>query len=303
MSKNGTKYLIFDNMSYTPPAKQVVVKPEMKTKYEFKDDGNNKKVVAEANKETPLGQFIPGNYAIDATKTTQYGVFSGKLKFDFKYSTGEKINVTEDFNEAKLNIKLKGASDLNDNSLKVKINDDEMDYSNSKEYGPYPDNKDIKLTASGKVKGKTFNAETKTIKASKLKDNNSITLSFDSDKISDYVEKKEKEENNLINKLSQFFSGYAATLNQAISLNNINLVQNYFDKSSESYKQLQENFSSNSINTLSSPTILSANQTGNKIKGKIQYLTSNGTYETENYEVKENSSDHDNETYQLINLK
>ena len=37
VSKNGTRLLIFDNMSYTAPTKKAIVKPKLDTKYEFKD--------------------------------------------------------------------------------------------------------------------------------------------------------------------------------------------------------------------------------------------------------------------------
>ena len=67
-----------------------------------------------------------------------------------------------------------------------------MSYSNSKEFGPYPKNKDITISAQGKAKGKTFESETKTIKGSNLKDNTSVTLDFDSDEISKYVTKRKR---------------------------------------------------------------------------------------------------------------
>ncbi len=70
-------------------------------------------------------------------------------------------------------------------------------FPSSKTYGPYPQNKDITISASGKAKGKTFTTQTKTIKASDLKYNTEITLNFDSEDIEDYVEKKEKEEKQL----------------------------------------------------------------------------------------------------------
>ena len=64
--------------------------------------------------------------------------------------------------------------------------------------------KDITISASGKAKDKTFTTQTKTIKTSDLKYNTEITLNFDSEDIEDYVEKKEKEENSLKNKLIEF---------------------------------------------------------------------------------------------------
>ena len=127
-----------------------------------------------------------------AKKTTQNGTFNGNLNFDFRDSSSETVEASEDFDQAYLNIKLKGASKLSDSSEKVKINDREMSYSNSKEYGPYPKTKDITISATGKAKGRTFKSETKTISADDLKDNTKVTLEFESDKISSYVEKKEK---------------------------------------------------------------------------------------------------------------
>lgn len=45
VSKNGTRLLIFDNMSYTAPTKKAIVKPKLDTKYEFKDGGKRKQLL------------------------------------------------------------------------------------------------------------------------------------------------------------------------------------------------------------------------------------------------------------------
>ena len=42
ISKNGTKYLIFDNMSFTAPTKKPIIKPKVETKYEFRTSGKRK---------------------------------------------------------------------------------------------------------------------------------------------------------------------------------------------------------------------------------------------------------------------
>lgn len=42
VSKNGTRYIFFDNMSFTAPTKQPIVKPKEKTKYEFKSGGKKR---------------------------------------------------------------------------------------------------------------------------------------------------------------------------------------------------------------------------------------------------------------------
>ena len=82
------------------------------------------------------------------------------------------------------------------------------------------------MSATGKVKGKTFETETKSIKADKLTDNTDVTVSFDDDDISDYIEKKEKD-NSLKNKLGSFFSSYSLSLNQAIAQSDFSLVHSF----------------------------------------------------------------------------
>lgn len=73
-------------------------------------------VIAEANKVTPIGNFIPGTYRIPAMKSTENGDFAGHLKFDFRQSNSETVDVTEDFEEANITVTLKGDTKLNDSS-------------------------------------------------------------------------------------------------------------------------------------------------------------------------------------------
>lgn len=115
-------------MSFTAPTKQPIVKPKEKTKYEFKSGGKKKMVIAEANKVTPIGNFIPGTYRIPAMKSTENGDFAGHLKFDFRQSNSETVDVTEDFEEANISVTLKGDTKLNDSSKKVTINDHEWHF-------------------------------------------------------------------------------------------------------------------------------------------------------------------------------
>lgn len=293
VSKNGRRYFIFDNMSFNAPTKQPIVKPKVDTKYEFKSGGKRKTVIADANKTTPLGYFIPGNYHIDATKETKNGVFTGTLDFNFKNSNSETVDVNENFEEAHLNIKLKGATKLTSKSKKIIINDRTMSYSNSKEFGPYPKNKDITISAQGKAKGKTFESETKTIKASNLKDNTSVTLDFDSDEISKYVTKKEKEENSLKNKLTQFFSGYSMALTSAKNQSNFDLISSYFKKNSSMYDKMKNSISNQQLVSLQSPQVLSASKSGDKILTTVQHIDENGQYVNKEYELEQASSGND----------
>ncbi len=55
-------------MSFTAPTKQPIVKPKKKTKYEFKSGGKKKMVIAEANKVTPIGNFLDRGHIIFSYK-------------------------------------------------------------------------------------------------------------------------------------------------------------------------------------------------------------------------------------------
>ena len=140
--------------------------------------------------------------------------------------------------------------------LKVTINDREMAFSSSKTYGPYPQNKDITISASGKAKDKTFTTQTKTIKASDLKYNTEITLNFDSEDIEDYVEKKEKE-NSLKNKLIEFFAGYSLANNAAFNQSDFDFVSSYI-KRIIFYDDVKKRVSKGSLMMISSPQIIDA---------------------------------------------
>lgn len=291
VSKNGTRYIFFDNMSFTAPTKQPIVKPKVQTKYEFKSNGKKKTIVAEANKNTPLGNFIPGVYKIPATKTTKNGEFYGTLDFDFRESNSETVDVNENFEEANVSVKLKGDTKLDDSSKKVTINDRTMDFSSSKSYGPYPKNKDINISASGKAKGKTFTTTTKIIKADDLKDNTEVTLEFDDEDIDDYVAKKEREENSLKNKLSQFFTGYSSAIDSAFGQSNFNFLSTYIKKDSSYYKDMEQDVKDHKYTRMQSPQVLSAEQDGDKVTTKVQYLDNTGQLVNDDYELETNKQD------------
>lgn len=297
ISKNGTKYLIFDNMSFTAPTKKPIIKPKVETKYEFRTSGKKKTVIAEANKNTPLGEFIPGTYHLPSKKITENGTFNGHLNFDFRESHSETVDVAEDYDQSFINIKFKGASKLSDKSEKVQINDRTFTYSHSKEFGPYPKTKDITISATGKAKGKTFSSETKTISADDLKDNTKVTLEFDSDKINSYVEKKEKEENSLKNKLTEFFTGYATAMNSAFNMNDFNFISSYFKKNSSIYTSMKSNFQNRTNVTMISPQVLSVHRSGHTVRTTIQHIDHIGNYINKDYELE---IDNDDSNMQLV---
>lgn len=194
ISKNGRRYLIFDNMSFTAPTKEAIVKPKYDATYKFKANDKQRTVHAQKNKTTVLGEFIPGDYVIESKKEMANGQFSGELKFNFNNSNHETVDVSEDFNEAYIVLDLKGASEIDKDTVKVKVNDKTYDYNNNKEIGPYPKTQELTVSAEGEAKKKTFKSAETTVKTDNLKDKTYVTLNFDGDEIQDYVDKKEKEE-------------------------------------------------------------------------------------------------------------
>lgn len=285
-------------MSYRPPIKTVIVKPKIDTKYKFKAGGKRRVIHAKANQATSIGKYIPGVYAIDAEKDTEYGHFTGQMKFDFRYAKGNTVDVNENFNEAALKVKLKGKSDLDKNTLKVTINDKEMKYDASKIYGPYPQNKDISVSATGMVKDKTFTSTSKTIKAKDLGNINSAILDFDEDKISDYVSKKTEEESILRVTLEPFFNQYAYALNNAINQQHFDIISPFLKNKSDAYIDIKNHLSDSKHFEFSQ--LLSATQSGDIIKAKVQQINQREEIEYVTYEIEENK---DNGILQIINIK
>ncbi|MGO2000344.1 MAG: TcaA NTF2-like domain-containing protein, partial [Staphylococcus saprophyticus] len=293
ISKNGTRYLIFDNMSFTAPTKEAIVKPKQKTTYKFKADDKQKTVVAEKNKPTSLGKFIPGDYTLEAKKEMENGQFNGHLKFNFNNSNNESVDVIEDFNEAYVQVELNGASEIDTDSVKVKINDKTYDYAKAKEFGPYPKTKDITVSAEGQAKKKTFKSAETTVKTDNLKDKTQVTLNFDDDEIEKYVEEKEKEENSFRNKVSRFFGDYTAAMISARSQSDFNLVSSYLKEDSEKYKDTKKDVKSNELFYLQQPQITDIVKEGDTFYVTGQTLKEDGQYGEVEYQLEGNDKAND----------
>ncbi|MGY0467570.1 TcaA NTF2-like domain-containing protein [Staphylococcus xylosus] len=285
VSKNGRRYLIFDNMNFTAPTKEAIIKPKYETTYKFKSGDKQKTVVAEKNKATSLGKFIPGDYALETKKEMENGQFDGHLRFDFNNSNNETVDVHEDFDEAYIQVELSGASEIDKDSVKVKINDKTYDYAKAKEIGPYPKTKDLTISAEGEAKKKMFKSAETTVKTDNLKDKTKVTMNFDSDKIKEYVEKKEKEENSFRNKVANFFGNYTAAMNSAHSQSNFSLVSNYLKKDTDNYKATKGGVKGNNLLYLQQPQITEIVKQGKTYYVTANTLKENGQYGSVDYQL------------------
>lgn len=290
ISKNGRRYFLFNNMNFTAPTKEAIVKPKYDTKYKFKADDKEKTVIADKNKATSLGHFIPGSYILEAKKEMANGQFNGELKFNFNDSNNETIEVNEDFNEAHVLIDLNGASEIDKHTLKIKINDKMFDYEKAKEIGPYPKTKELTISAEGQAKKKTFKSSETIVKTDNLKDQTHVTLNFDSDEIKTYVEKKEKEENSFRNKVTNFFGKYTSALNNAYSQSDFKVISSYLKKDTENYKETKNNVTSQTLTYFQQPQITEIVKRGKTFYVTAQTIKSDGQYGKVDYQLEGNDN-------------
>ncbi|SQJ15488.1 TcaA NTF2-like domain-containing protein [Staphylococcus auricularis] len=288
--KNGTRYLFFDNMNFTAPTKEAIIKPGMTATYEYKADDQKKQVKAEKNHTTSLGRFIPGNYELNATKETANGTFTGHINFDFAESNKETVDVKEHFNEAYVTVKLEGDRHVDRDSVKVKINGKTYDYQKGKAYGPYPDTQNINVSATGQAKKKTFDTNETTLKTDNIKEDTEAMLHFDDKEIDDYVAKKEKEENSLKNKVTQFFSKYTSAINLAQSNDDFNLVADFLKEDSSQYKDVKQDIEQDGFTWMQPPVVTEIIRQGHRYDITAEGFKANGEYGELNYQLEDDGT-------------
>ncbi|HJE01135.1 MAG TPA: hypothetical protein K8V29_02520 [Staphylococcus auricularis] len=290
ITKNGTRYLFFDNMNFTAPTKEAIIKPGMTATYEYKADDQKKQVKAEKNHTTSLGRFIPGNYELNATKETANGTFTGHINFDFAESNKETVDVKEHFNEAYVTVKLEGDRHVDRDSVKVKINGKTYDYQKGKAYGPYPDTQNINVSATGQAKKKTFDTNETTLKTDNIKEDTEAMLHFDDKEIDDYVAKKEKEENSLKNKVTQFFSKYTSAINLAQSNDDFNLVADFLKEDSSQYKDVKQDIEQDGFTWMQPPVVTEIIRQGHRYDITAEGFKANGEYGELNYQLEDDGT-------------
>src|SRR5699024_10513519 len=187
---------------------------------------------------------------------------------------------------AYIEVELNGASEIDKDSVKVKINDKEYDYAKSKEFGPYPKTKDIAISAEGEAKKKTFKSAETTIKTDNLKDKTHVTLNFDDEVIEEYVEKKEEEENSFKNKISSFFGDYTSSMISARNQSDFTLISSYLKKGSDHYNSIKQDVKSNRLFYFQQPQITEIVKKDNTFYVTGQTIKEDGQYGEVEYQLK-----------------
>ncbi|KIX91747.1 hypothetical protein TP70_00235 [Staphylococcus microti] len=295
ISKNGRRYVIFDNLGFQAPVKKAVVKPNTEATYEFVDDGNEKKVIGKKGETVVLGYFVPGDYTLDAKKTTSRGTYEGQLKFHTASSDHDSVNVTEAFKEAYLKVNLKNSDALDQNSLKVTINGEKMD--NASTYGPFPFNKDLTVSAEGESHGKTFKTPPVTIAQADIKDKNEVTVTFDQQAIAKHNEEKEKD---VIDKIGDFVKKYTSARNEAYSKHSMAGLEPYLLKDTDLYKAMTAEVKQQSKTEQQSPKVTYVDKTNNFYSVIVQTETAQGNIRQSHYLIQ---GDEDAKNLKIVNYQ
>ncbi|PTH32032.1 teicoplanin resistance protein VanZ [Staphylococcus agnetis] len=296
ISKNGRRYLIFDNLSFQAPTKQAEVKANLDATYHFEADGRPKNVLAKKGQTVSLGNYIPGDYVIPARKETDRGTFDGKLRFNSKSSQNEVMKVTEDFETAQVDINLKNTAGLNQEKTVI-INGERLPYTSEQGFGPFPVNKDLTIQAEGKSHGKTFKTEEKVIKKNDLKTVNAVTLSFDESEIEEH---NKDQEDNILNKIDDFFKSYTGTLDEVNDSHSPKGLSKFVLEDSPFYDNLVSDIKNHRISSIKSSNIMNVSRNGQFYSVIVQNEDNKGRNEQGHYLLKGND---DAEQLKIVNYE
>ncbi|UXR78081.1 MULTISPECIES: teicoplanin resistance protein VanZ [unclassified Staphylococcus] len=295
ISKNGRRYLIFDNLSFQAPMKKAVLKPDTEATYEFSANDNKKKVMGKGKEAVEIGHYIPGDYVLDVTKTTSRGTYKGKLKFNTGSSDHDTVNVAEDFEETRVKVHLKNGDALDEGTQKVVINGETLNVTKDDTYGPFPLNKDLTITAQGEIQGKKFKASSQTIAEKDVKDSNEVTVAFDSEAIEKY---KKEQEKDMKDKVSDFIKKYISARNKATQNNRIEDIKPYLLENTTFYKSMTSDLSKQK--PLQDPQVTYINKSKNFYSVIVEADTKQGDSVRSHYLLQDGEND---KNFKIVNYE
>lgn len=193
LKRNGKHFNVFPKYNFEPVRHKVSIEGKEDADIEFTFNSKQHTISIADGKETEIGTFVAGKYALDAQKTIDGQSTDGTLDIDVLSEPQVQLTFDEHF----INIKVEGDSKLDASETQVFVNDNEVDYNSAKTtYGPYKGDS-LSIYAEGELDGKNFKTPTETLTDIDLAEGtNSVTLSFDEDDIDAYIaeQKQEKEE-------------------------------------------------------------------------------------------------------------
>ncbi|TDM17193.1 hypothetical protein ETI11_07065 [Macrococcoides canis] len=190
LKRNGKHFSVFPKYNFEPVRHKVSIEGKEDADIEFTFNGKQHTISIADGKETEIGTFVAGKYALDAQKTIDGQSTDGTLDIDVLSEPQVQLAFDEHF----INIKVEGDSKLDASETQVFVNDNEVDYNSAKTtYGPYKGDS-LSIYAEGELDGKNFKTPTETLTDIDLAEGtNSVTLSFDEDDIDAYIAEQEQE--------------------------------------------------------------------------------------------------------------
>lgn len=241
VSQDGKKFFILDKVDFKANKFNVYVEEyNNKAIYNYKLD-KSIKTVAEPNQYTKLGSFFVGYYKLNATKTIKDTGNDGELNGNLSFNTDNKdkknrIVANDNFNQSWFKANLSNAGELDKNTLKLYINDKEVDYKKGMIYGKLSNQSKVKVYAKGSVYNKTFKTNTILVDRNNERKPQKIQLKFNKKEVSKHV----KGYKDIEDKSKEFINKYIKDLNKAYKKSDPIYIENHFDKDTDIYKQAKK---------------------------------------------------------------
>ncbi|RQX43699.1 hypothetical protein DB790_12040 [Staphylococcus capitis] len=241
VTQDGKKFFILDKVDFKANKYNVYVEEyNNKAIYNYKLD-EKIKTVAEPNQYTKLGSFFVGNYNLNATKTIKDTGNDGELNGNLSFNTDNKdkknrIVANDNFNQSWFKANLSNAGELDKNTIKLYINDKEVDYKKGMIYGKLSNQSKVKVYAKGSVYNKTFKTNTILVDRNNERKPQEIQLKFNKKEVSKHVESYQ----NILDKSKEFINKYIKDLNKAYKKSDQIYIENYFDKDTDIYNQAKK---------------------------------------------------------------
>lgn len=241
VKKNGKKFLFIDKVLFKPKYTNIYVKENDNTGiYDYKN-GKKRHVASDKNNESSIGEFFTGKYSIDTKKkiedTELTGVSNGKLEFNTEViSKNNNVVAMQDFNQSSFKINLKNSDDLEAKTIKVMINDKELDYEENKIYGNYYNANELNVYVIGEIDGEIFKSNDIEVKSNKYQSPQELNLRFNQDKINKYKLENRKIES----KAKDFMKEYTIGLNKAYKKSEYKYINSFIEENTEVSKHMKK---------------------------------------------------------------
>lgn len=299
ITKDGKKMLFIDKILIEPRYTHIYLpKDKQESIYDFKYNGKTHTVQTNASKPTDMGKFVVGAYKLGSEKTYNTGAVKGTSKGNIEVNTedfnkGDKVMAKPKYKEVSFKPELENAEHLDNNSIKIHINDHEEKYKDGKIYGKYPTSESITVYASGKISDEVFKTDTTTVDLMSDDLEQTLPLQFKEDEIKD----KLKEQDEIKDKAEKFMKDYTKDLTSGYKSVEFKKVQKYFVKDSDLAKHIESMINTKKKSKYSSPTITDTKLNGDKVTLKLTKTDNKNNTIKSRYELKYDKKE---DTFKII---